>query len=527
MRTVRSHYARPSATGFQSLNRQIPAWGTGDAAMRAAAVGGIILDAISSRRLLRVTDSTDHATACAHEYSGGPDITSLPWQVGGAGDYYLTLGYTLTSGSGFFKDLNLRTLVLSNKRAAPTGFTTIKSAFSRNPATPRILYYLSGASLNTITRYDTATDSAAPSGVFPKNLSTIATGGSHDWLHQDNSDRWFVFQSIGSGYAIAYDSQTDTATKKTLADMQAVVPAITGLNEPHLSKNGAGTTLNCDTNKILWWEFSGHTMVDRSALAIPVHQDTFLDLHAMFINSGGSQGVYRVDYPGNSKTNVASYTAMTDGATHQSTHHIPAGATTLADFWIEVSCEEDGQITNFDSLTWMLHSGTAGVDAVWKTTPGYRYNQTNARMASGGFATQYADGQVRVQYRTSPTVVGSIAAVQAAAGTYFHDGGTNTSYCRAFGEKDLGGVDSGYIGLWCPNGLNEGIGFVKGDGSLTRYLCAHFSNEVHPVLGSGNYWGIPRAHYAQSGYGVLFTTSMGVRGGRTDVWWAEIPNGVL
>lgn len=504
---------RATANQWKTLvtaNRQVPQWGVGDVRQRATGTGGYYFDPVTGFQVSCVMDQYAHGANkdLFFEYSGGAAISSWPWVSGGRN--YITFLLGRETGEGYLKDCDLATKEWSNERAAPTGVTTMRSTLSRKPSTPRILFYLGGANQNILRRYDTATNSDSALGLFPKDFSAYTTGSAHGWMHCSDDERWFIFQKGTGDYVIAWDSQTDTVYKKTLADWQAVIPAWTTTNEPHMRADGNGAYINGNNNHHVYWEFLTGTITDVTAVQdSPIHTDGIGSTFVTAYNSGGQQGVYRLDLPAATKTQLYDRVASTDGAISNSAHYLQPGVPD-SERWLSLTCETDGEITNWDALTWTLHSGTIGVDAIFKTTPTYRYSQDSTRMGTGGVAFQYLWTD-RNRFEATLTRMGSLGAI-AAAGQTFHDSGTNTFYCRPLHELDLTGAYSTYIGLVCPNAICDGVGWLQlAVGGTVVLICHHYSTEGHSPY---SYYGIPRGQNMQSGHGEMFSSDRGVHGGQ-------------
>ena len=149
---------------------------------RNVAAGATYVDATTGTTILKLTSSSvpSSNSGIYHGYSSGGPVISQEWESGGV-KYH-----TVWLQTGHFVDIRMDTFGTTNWRSAPaTG--ELEGCFSCNTATPRIFYYLSG---NTIVRYNTATNSAAPSGIFPKSIGS--TGSSPTWLQTQLDDAWIV-----------------------------------------------------------------------------------------------------------------------------------------------------------------------------------------------------------------------------------------------------------------------------------------------------------------------------------------------
>lgn len=186
------------------------------------AAGASYQDPITGVRVYKVTDpSKDKVGAVSSYASGGPYI-SQPWTSGGK-TYYTLIYVGQSDGGMYFVDFCYDDGTLSNYRNAPAS-GVLKWAWSYNPATPRIGYYLSDSVLH---RYDTQAMTDADRGHFPKDLSAIYS--SLYWLSVDKNDRWFSVSAVNDSCGGAWDAVNDIVRGPY---------APSGYDEPHLDKNG-------------------------------------------------------------------------------------------------------------------------------------------------------------------------------------------------------------------------------------------------------------------------------------------------
>jgi hypothetical protein len=167
----------PSATG------QRPAAGTYG---RGLAAGQTYTDPSTGTLVLKLTSGSvpNNNGGVYHGYSEGGPVISQPW-VGTDGNTY----YTAYLAHGWFVDIRYDTFVSSNWRQAPID-GEINFAFSLNPATPRIGYFVDDGNDKTVHRYNTATNQIQDTGIFPYTPS--AAGGSLSWLQVNLNDQWLV-----------------------------------------------------------------------------------------------------------------------------------------------------------------------------------------------------------------------------------------------------------------------------------------------------------------------------------------------
>jgi uncharacterized protein YjdB len=178
----------PAATG------QRPVAGTYG---RSLAAGQTYLDPHTNVRVLKLTSASvpDNNGGQYHGYSEGGPIISQPW-VGTDGHTY----YTAFIAGGWLVDIRYDTFVSSNWRRVPID-GEINWAFSLNPATPRIAYYVDDGNDRTIHRYNTATNQNENSGIFP--YTPRAAGSGLTWLQVNLNDQWLVGMFNGNATVIA------------------------------------------------------------------------------------------------------------------------------------------------------------------------------------------------------------------------------------------------------------------------------------------------------------------------------------
>lgn len=196
------------------------------------AAGDLYIDPVTGIAVYKVTDGNTPLagnTGGAHDYAeGGPHI-SLPW--GPAGEMrtlYLFSSLPGVSAVHYLVDFDTQTGEFANWRQAPSGNRELYWAFSNDPGTPQIAYYIGGANAHTITRYDTAVMAAANTGLFPKDLSVESDDRDVEWLQADKNDEWFVVQTRDRLKTIAWNGVSGVSWTAT----------VSGNDEPHLDRDG-------------------------------------------------------------------------------------------------------------------------------------------------------------------------------------------------------------------------------------------------------------------------------------------------
>jgi len=169
------------------------------------AAGGSYLDPVTNRRVWRVTDAT---TPVANErgnidYADGGPFISLPWTAAGKTKYTILHVARVPPNNHYLVDFNYTDEVFENRRGPVASTQELTWAFSCNPATPRIAYYMTPTQIR---RYDTALDADANIGNFPHTPAFLG-GLEADWFSVDKDDRWFSCQKeFDGGTAGMWDS---------------------------------------------------------------------------------------------------------------------------------------------------------------------------------------------------------------------------------------------------------------------------------------------------------------------------------
>jgi hypothetical protein len=161
------------------------------------------------------------ATGVYHGYSEGGPFISQAW-TGTDGNTY----YTAYLANGWLVDIRYDTFASSNWRTAPvTG--EINFAFSLNPATPRIGYFIAPEDDKTIHRYNTATNQIENTGtIFP--YTTSAEGSTLGWLQVNLNDGWLVGM---------FNSNSTIIGVRISDGLERIIPADTNqVDEPHIDR---------------------------------------------------------------------------------------------------------------------------------------------------------------------------------------------------------------------------------------------------------------------------------------------------
>jgi len=153
---------------------------------RNLAAGQTYTDPLTNVLVLKLTSSSvpNANSGVYHGYSEGGPFISQAW-TGTDGNSY----YTAYLSNGWLVDIRYDTFTTSNWRTLPID-GEINFAFSLNPATPRIGYFVDDGNDKTLHRYNTATNRIEDTGIFP--YTTSAAGSSLSWLQVNLNDGWLV-----------------------------------------------------------------------------------------------------------------------------------------------------------------------------------------------------------------------------------------------------------------------------------------------------------------------------------------------
>jgi hypothetical protein len=228
----------PRATG------QAPLAGTYG---RGLAAGQTYTDPNTGVLVLKLTSSSvpNANGGVYHGYSEGGPVISQPW-VGTDGNTY----YTAYLSYGWLVDIRYDTFAPSNWRTVPID-GEINFAFSLNPATPRLGYYVDDGNDKTIHRYNTATNRNEPAGIFPYTTSAAGTGLS--WLQVNLNDGWLVGMLNSNATVIGV---------RISDGLERIIPAGgNDVDEPHIDRefpivyvstnNRANIVINLETGAIV------------------------------------------------------------------------------------------------------------------------------------------------------------------------------------------------------------------------------------------------------------------------------------
>lgn len=507
--------------------------------MLNAADGDVLTDPVFGAQILKITGP-------AVGGSGGVEY-GAPFQgisnVWNDGQDKITITF-MVAGVPKFCDVTIGSKAKGVFRNSPAQLSWLAWTFSRDPAFQKIGYYTKNANGGfwTIARYDTGANADAPLGLFPKNLGPHGVNNSCFRTQFSDDMRWFCCHSAPTGpqFAVAWDTQTDTVTVKTLADMvaagAAAVPpvTITDFNECNLFRDGSYIVLAClkagGTGAAIFWDLATHTLTYR-ANVVPSHQETIGSL--MF--QQGTTGLDTYDPVTGTRTSRYSHSEVADSQNHSSGQWLQT-ATPILDRWVQPVPFSTGQPVNVipganGATDWIVDSGTPGVDAIYRAAVQFfsgNTNQTTARMNSGGVVLQAQAGNPN---KWRPALSKS-AGSGLGPGQWFYDpvvGAGGTVYVRPAG--DVSPV-TGLIGIFCPPACFDCIPLVRlGGASSSGGKAVHgFYHDYSNIIwweANNRYGHLPMSQISPNGRYSLFKSNMGDRTdvARTDVFLAFPPVG--
>jgi hypothetical protein len=458
--------------------------------VRSAAANTSYNDPVTNTRVWKITDADTPSVAtntdAFHDYSEGGPFISREW-----GDEMHTICHIYENGGGARYCVDFQHGVgTSNWRASPAG--ELEWAFSYNENTPQIGYYI-GATDGIIYRYDTAGDSAAPSGNFPK---TTGITGAATWFQIDVNDRWMVWAK-GDTVA-AYDAVGDSVIVQDAGAWGA-------FDEPHIDRDGGYVLILVGTSSGLQ-----HRLWNLSTGA--VDSLTWYSQHPAGVrgyfvsyNSDGTNEADATRYDPSDTTGTVIYDQQTQWiGGHHRAGQWDQGVSTTAQYILQVS-EANGsnQFANWVTATsWDVASGDTYCSASLTYTSGYELSSVGVNAVY-----QYSGNQID----STLTSVGSIGAI--TRGTFFYDS-VGDSLCVAVNG---GGTPSGKVYMQAAYDASDGIVLSKLDGTDQRLLVHHYG------IDEGVYNQQIHATLSVDGHLVMFKSRMNDSDGRVDVMVAEVP----
>jgi hypothetical protein len=542
-----------------------------DATFRAAAAGDSWLDPATGVRIIKLTDATFPVAkpSWTTPYSeGGPFISRA---VDGV---HTACVFSSSDGFAYIVDAARTggsTGRVSNGRETNPG--QLNLAFSYNPATPLRMYGVYGTKLY-------AFDASAPR--TPLNLPHIPSSGkdfaslmdghpSLEWLSVTEDDTWLVFQCGGNSKMIAYNTETGVTKSQVWAD----------LNQPQAVRHaGDGWVLAAGNteNKCGVWNYLTDSFTEYNDLYCG-HPAPIRGGMVEFNPGGNGRPVnFTFDAATNTRTeqNASPISITAWNNTHKSSQWI--NGTTQGDTWFishgglnPVRPWASGTAQSGTSNTIRLPLSAAGGAADLNNFYNGKFVVIMSGTGAGQTRTITAydgvtrDATVNTAWSTTPDntsvvevselawSVDSGSVYKAAIPSYGY--GVNTFYGALQGASSTGGptaynarltraasraamtegtffseVGAGnFVYVWANGGVNpqttvhvfytyqqDGIKWHRADNSDARLLC-------HTRAFPAGYYSTPLANISPDGLAVTFTSNMGDKNGRLDVYMALMP----
>lgn len=500
--TGRGGSGAPNFTALPQLARQVP-----DASLfasrRSMTSGQSFNDPTTGAKVIKITDSTTDPLAAGvgvANYSEGGPYVSQRW---GGTNYTIHLG-------GEFVEVNGNTGAIIRRTTMPFASSTCMG-FSMDPATPRMLYYLSGSK---IYKYDTETQTAQTTAYIPStglemryNLDGLVGDEFYvEWMTVCMNDDWIAMQAnnkrkIGSlvnDYFCFFSPKTGVVVANHDADN----------NQLQASRDGSSALLatNTQTDTRIFRRATNDIQIiaqpngGHPAAMIGVWGD---------VDSIGNLRTLRFDL----STLAATYPNLMQNVfagtgTHNSGHYPQPAAAPGAQYYLSDAvgshaCAPTGG-------TWTLVSGNI-YSAVVDWAPQYQ------KPAIGIQAVLQYSGAAGFQ-SFNYTLLGVTSQGAMTAGTYFYNSATQTVYVWQVG----GGTPM--VRLYAAAGNMMGLAFIKADGTDARLLCHHGNDLWQNFSGSKIiYDRFSFGTWSPNGIACLFRSTFGINSGRADWYLALAP----
>ncbi len=460
-----------------------------NASYRAAAAGSSWLDPMTGVRIVKVTDASFPAPGVnfACPYSEGGPFISRKWGDSHTVNVYSAVGtnYLIDvarSGGASGRVSNPRNMFLSD----------VNSGFSYDHATPTRLYRVYG---NTLFAFD-ASNPSTPLNLpnIPssgKDFSAHMAGGSYlNWLTVTENDEWLVFQCESTGVVIAYNVDDGTIRTKTWV----------WLNQPQAVRHADDNYVILCSNEYRRtgvWNYRLNTFVENTHL---------YSGHPAPIRGG----MVEFDPSFDDGVDCFTYDAATNTRTQRCapTHVNAWNSIHKASQWINGTTQGDTWFQNTSEMgprggfTWSVDSGS-----VYKASfsgLGYGYDALS-------FVFQGPAGMGEPTEWTS-TLVKASSRGTMVEGSWYCDAGAGMLYVWTTGGVSPANVASVFGG----SGSFAGISWHKADASDARLVC-------HTRCWVSSYYTSVFGTMSPDGLAVMFTSNMGLKMGRTDVYMALLP----
>lgn len=224
--------AAPNPTAYKALN--VPGMGAGTA----------FSDPVTGTRTVKVTASGTPTSGqfCTIYATQGLQI-SQPW---GPNENQYTIAFINTGANVYLCDYTAGGTT-TNYRAGPGGAGRV--SFSRLAGQAQIMYFQSGSQLS---RYNTATNSTANTGIFPIAWSTDSSPNC--WLQLNQAETWATGLNPNDSAVTAVNTKTGKVITQTLNGIDELYSGYNDVALINCDAGGSGATAayvwNLDTNTL-------------------------------------------------------------------------------------------------------------------------------------------------------------------------------------------------------------------------------------------------------------------------------------
>lgn len=498
-------------TALLVANRQLPNHAAYAALnVRTAAAGTSYLDPVVGTKVWKLTSATVPTanSNAAHPYSSGGLQVSGPW---GADGLSYSLYFFLDGSAGYLADFTRATGV-SNRRTVPWS-SDLRFTFSNVSSTPQKAYYVTSAA--KLFSYNTSTGVSTQM----KDFAPLIGSQQLQYIQTDYQDRVFVFMNQGGSVVYAWNSLTDTLYTAAETRMQGWRAGLL-IDEPHFDKDGRYVYIKV-TNAVgahfdmgggvlgnqMCWDLTNDKISD--CFAAWTHNEGLRTVAAGLDPNQGLEQRYipapqTVDGQAFTGTRTTFYTdsQMGSGEGHRAGQWIDQTGTGSAEY---VFLSVDQGAGSRPPGTWTNTSGS-----IWQTDIGFQYEQ-----ATVGVQDVLEVNSTNTAVSQRLTKMANLGAIVAAG--QWAASGTTVYVWRS--DSLQPNTSTRQVVIQIPMVVHEGLAFVKLDGTNARLLCHHYS--YNPGL--ADYYSSPRATISRDGKLALFTSDMGLFGGRTDAFLVEVP----
>jgi hypothetical protein len=493
----------------------VPDWAT-VASVRSGAAGYTFTDPNTSAFAVKLTSATVPQTnsEAHHDYVG--DYVSWGWRDGSNNICHTVL---YSAGDWFLSDYRRGgTIVRSAMLVAQPGLDTC-AIMSRNSATPRIAYVVN---TRTVRKIDTSTNTEVVSGVWPKTFTVgeVPNNGTINMCQivTEQNDRYFLFvdkPANGSSNVVLWDSVADTVRLITPASIGGLPSGVAFQGAVFPYKDDTRIYLATDTDAAspgdgqqtaLWQSRDGTTTGTRVGLATAYvgHSATHSDA---VLTSDPNTGQFPlcIQRADSSQNMVATTPTGTQRRALGPSYHIGAPwgvGTTDATKWAIYGTYNSTMVT--------LGSFSDQGGGIWRCTA----SDVVGSYGRDSIAMVAQRDNTGLTYTATYTKAASLAALASMNDAWFYDSGTGFLSVRL-----NSGAPNAYLVAVSAGPPLDALVLSRLDGGDGRTWFSNMSD----WRGGADYWATPRPATSPDGLLCMFSSNLGVNGGRTDVILTEAP----